>query len=307
MSQSFELTVLGTGSATPTLRRNPSAQVLNVQDKLYLIDCGEGTQLALRKNKIKFQRIEHIFISHLHGDHYLGLQGLLSTFGLLGRTKEIHIYSPIGLQEITDLQFKISATYTAFPIHFHTINTKEKECILENDHLNVYAFPLKHRVECYGFLFEEKEKLRHIKGKLTKELKVPHFAFNQLKQGVDYKDEQTGEVFYSNILTIAPDPSYSFAYCSDTAFLPKLEEIVKGVDLLYHETTFMQKDIGLAVKTQHSTCIEAATIAKNADVKMLLMGHYSSRYDNLELMLNECKSVFENTQLCDDGDVIKLS
>ena len=307
MSQTFELTVLGTGSATPTLRRNPSAQVLNVREKLYLIDCGEGTQLALRKNKIKFQRIEHIFISHLHGDHYLGLQGLLSTFGLLGRTKDIHIYSPIGLQEITDLQFKLSSTYSAFPIHFHTIKTKEKECIVENDQLKVYAFPLKHRVECYGFLFEEKKKLRHINGKMAKELNVPHFAFNLLKQGLDYKDELSGEIFYSDILTKAADPSYSYAYCSDTAFLPKLEETIKGVDLLYHETTFMEKDIGLAVKTQHSTCIEAATIAKNAGATKLLMGHYSSRYDNLDLMLKECKSVFENTQLCDDGDVIKLS
>lgn len=307
MSQTFELTVLGTGSATPTLRRNPSAQVLNVQDKLYLIDCGEGTQLALRKNKIKFQRIEHIFISHLHGDHYLGLQGLLSTFGLLGREKEIHIHSPIGLQEITDLQFKISSTYTAFPIHFHTIKTKEKVCILENDHLKVFTFPLKHRVECYGFLFEEKEKLRHINGKMCKELKVPHFAFNQLKKGIDYIDSETTEVYSSDKLTVPASPSYSFAYCSDTAYLPKLGEIVKEVDLLYHETTFMQKDIGLAVKTQHSTCIEAATIAKNAGAKKLLMGHYSSRYDNLSLMLDECKSVFENTQLSDDGDIIKLS
>jgi len=307
MSKTFELTVLGTGSATPTLRRNPSAQVLNVRDKRYLIDCGEGTQLALRKNKVKFQQIEQVFISHLHGDHYLGLQGLLSTFSLLGRTKEIHIYSPKGLQELSEMQFQISASKALFPIHFHVISSKEPITILENEHLTVTAFPLKHRVECYGFLFKEKEKPRHINGPLAKDLKVPHFAFSQLKEGKDFTDPTNGKTYTSEKFTFPPDPSFSYAYCSDTAYLPEIIATIKGCDLLYHETTFMQKDAALAKKTQHSTCIEAATIAKEAGVKKLLMGHYSSRYDDLNLLLAECKSVFPNTHLSDDGDVIKLS
>lgn len=307
MSLSIELTVLGTGSATPTLRRNPSAQVLNVSDKLYLIDCGEGTQIALRKNKIKFQRIEHILISHLHGDHYLGLQGLLSTFGLLGREKELHIYSPPGLEEITKLQFKLSRSKALYPLHFHAISIDKPTLIVENDQLTISAFPLKHRVPTLGFLFREKEKLRHINGHLAKELNIPHFAFNQLKKGLDCKNPENGEVYSFEKLTFPADPSYSYAYCSDTDYMPELAEVVKNVDLLYHETTFMQKDVELARKTKHSTCFEAASVAKEANVKKLLMGHYSSRYNNNELMLEECKKVFENTILTDDGDVIKFS
>ena len=307
MSLSFELTILGSGSATPTLRRNPSAQVLNVSDKLYLIDCGEGTQIALRKNKIKFQRIEHIFISHLHGDHYLGLQGLLWTFGLLGREKELHIYSPPGLEEISKLQYKLSRSKALFPLHFHSISIDKPTLLVENSQLSISAFPLKHRVPTLGFLFKEKEKLRHINGRLVKELNIPHFAFNQLKKGLDYINPESGEVYSFEKLTLPADPSYSYAYCSDTDYMPELADIVKNVDLLYHETTFMQKDVELARKTEHSTCFEAASLAKEANVKKLLMGHYSSRYDDVELMLAECKKVFENTILTDDGDIIKLS
>ena len=307
MSQSFELTVLGTGSATPTLQRNPSAQILKVREKLYLIDCGEGTQLALRKNKIKFQRIERVFISHLHGDHYLGLQGLLSTLSLLGRTKEIHIYAPKGLEELTELQFEVSRSICAFPIHFHTLSGTESMEIFENDDIIVSSFPLKHRIESFGFLFKEKKKQRHINGRLAKEQNVPHYAFSTLKKGQDFVDPNTNKIYTSEEFTLPASPSYSFAYCSDTAYLPNLVDIIKGCDLLYHETTFLEKDKVLAEKTQHSTCVEAANIAKAAKVKQLLMGHYSSRYDDLQVLLNECKSIFENTHLCKDGDVIKLS
>jgi ribonuclease Z len=307
MSQGFELTVLGTGSATPTLRRNPSAQVLNVRNHLYLIDCAEGTQIALRKNKIKFQQIEHVFISHLHGDHYLGLQGLLSTFSLLGRTKELHIYSPTGLKEIIELHFRISQSPSSFIIHFHEIDKMNDSLLLENEHLKVHALSLKHRVPTFGFLFQEKEKSRHINGPLVKELKIPYYAFEQLKRGEDFINKETAEVYSFEKLTFPADPSYSYAYCSDTAYLPELSEQIKEVDILYHETTFMQKDEALAKKTFHSTCIEAALIAKKANAKMLLMGHYSSRYPDEESMLNECKSVFENSHFTQDGDVIKLS
>jgi ribonuclease Z len=307
MSQGFELIVLGTGSATPTLRRNPSAQVLKVRDKLYLIDCGEGTQLAIRKNKIKFQRIDHVFISHLHGDHYLGLQGLLSTMSLLGRSNEIHIYAPKGLQELIELHFKIAESQCAFPIHFHTLSDSTPQLILENDHLSVTSFGLKHRIESIGFLFKEKKKQRHLNGPLAKENKVPHYAFATLKSGKDYLDKERNIIFPYEKFTFPADPSFSYAYCSDSAYLPSIIHIIKGSDLLYHETTFLDKDKELAEKTQHSTCIEAAMIAKEAKVGKLLMGHYSSRYEDLNVLLEECKSLFENTHLTQDGDVIKLS
>lgn len=306
MSQRFELTILGSGSASPTSKRNPSSQVLNIGDKLYLIDCGEGTQVALRKNKIKFQRIEHIFISHLHGDHYLGMQGLLSTFSLLGRSKDLHIYSPKGLKEICELQFKISRSYPTFFIHFHEVKTSEKSSILETDQLNVYAFPLKHRIETYGFLFKEKKKPLHINGSVAKAYNIPHYAFDKLKQGEDFVDPETNERIANKELTLAAGKSYSYAYCSDTAFLPGLSEIVKNVDLLYHETTFMEKDVKLAKKTHHSTCKEAAMIAKEANAGKLLMGHYSARYPDLDLMKEECQSIFPESYLSQDGDVIKV-
>ncbi len=307
MSLTFELTILGTGSATPTLRRNPSAQVLNVREKLYLIDCGEGTQIALRKNKIKFQSIECVFISHLHGDHYLGLQGLLSTFGLLGRQKELHIYSPPGLEKITQLQFELSGSKATYPIHFHELTMDVHENIVENDHLNITAFPLKHRVPTYGFLFKEKKKLRHINGRVTKELSIPHYAFDKLKKGEDFIHPESGELFSYKALTLPADPSFSYAYCSDTAYMQKLKSIIKGVDLLYHESTFLHKDVILARKTKHSTAQQAATLAKEAEVKKLLLGHYSSRYPSLKLLLEEAKSIFDNTILTDDGDVFSLS
>lgn len=307
MSLSFELTILGTGSATPTLKRNPSAQVLNVRDKLYLIDCAEGTQIALRKNKIKFQRIENIFISHLHGDHYLGLQGLISTFSLLGRKKDLHIYSPPGLEKLTELQFEISGSFKTYPIHFHELTSNKSEIILQNDQLVITAFPLKHRVPTYGFLFEEKKKLRHINGRVTKELSIPHYAFDTLKKGKDFIHPDSGELFSYKNLTLPADPSYSYAYCSDTAYLPELADIVKGVDLLYHESTFLHKDVKLAKKTMHTTSKEAATLACDAGVKKLLLGHYSSRYPNLELLLDEAKKIFENSILTRDGDHFTLS
>ena len=307
MSPSFELTILGTGSATPTLRRNPSAQVLNVRDKLFLIDCGEGTQIALRKNKIKFQRIETIFISHLHGDHYLGLQGLISTFSLLGRNKELHIYSPPGLEKLTELQFELSGSKSCYPIYFHELTKASIETIFENDHLTVQAFPLKHRVPTYGFLFKEKKKLRHINGRVTKDLSIPHYAFVKLKKGEDFIHPDSGELFPYKELTLAADPSYSYAYCSDTAYFTALASIVKGVDLLYHESTFLHKDAKLAKKTMHSTAKQAATLAKKAEVKKLLLGHYSSRYPAIELLLDEAKLVFDNSILTNDGDNYRLS
>lgn len=306
MSKSFELRILGTGSATPTLKRNPSAQLLNVRDHYYLIDCAEGSQISLRKYKVRFQRIEHVFISHLHGDHYLGLAGLLSTFSLLGRSKELHIYSPPGLKEVIDLHFSVSQSQSNFPIHFHEIPAVKNNLLLENDKLRVYSYPLQHRIPTFAFLFKEKIKARHINGPLAKEYKVPYYLFEQLKRGEDAINKENGEVYSYKKFTFDADPSYSYAYCSDTLYMPELSDWLQDVDLLYHETTFMQKDEDLAKKTFHSTCLQAAMIAKNAHAKKLLMGHYSSRYEDEGAMLAECKLEFENSHFSRDGDFFKL-
>jgi ribonuclease Z len=306
LNKKFELIILGSGSATPTLNRNPASQILNVQDQLLLIDCGEGTQIALRKNKIKFQRINQIFISHLHGDHYLGLPGLLSTFSLLGRNKALEIYGPSELEKIINLHFSVSGTMPNFPINFHAIKTNNKKLIFENKTINIWAFPLKHRIETYGFLFEEKPKLRHIDGEAVKKLTIPHYQYNKLKQGADFIIDKTGEIIPNEKLTLPASPSYKYAYCSDTAYSPKIVKWIEGANILFHETTFMEKDRELAHKTYHSTTIEAAEIAKQAHVEKLIIGHYSARYMNPEQLVEECKTVFDSTEGAIDNQVFSI-
>jgi len=306
LSKKFELTILGSGSATPTLNRNPASQILNVQNHLVLIDCGEATQLALRKNKIKFQRINQIFISHLHGDHYLGLPGLLSTFSLLGRTNPLDIFGPADLEKIINLHFSVSGRIPDYPIRFYQVKTNNKKLIFENKIMLVWAFPLKHRIETYGFLFEEKPKLRHINSDAMRKYSIPHYKYNALKQGADYTIEKTKEIIPNEKLTHSASPSFKYAYCSDTAFFPKITGWIENADCLFHETTFMEKDRELAKKTFHSTTIEAAEIAKQAKVGQLIIGHYSARYLNLELLVEECKSIFENTDAATDGKVFSI-
>ena len=306
MNNTFELTILGSGSATPTLNRNPAAQLLNIQDQLFLIDCGEGTQIALRKNKIKFQRINQIFISHMHGDHYLGLPGLLSTFNLLGRTKTVDVFGPEGLEKLINLNFELSGTPLNYSIDFHTIDTDTKSLIYENKNVLVWAFPLKHRIETYGFLFEEKPKLRHINSEVTKKFSVPHFKYLELKKGADFIIESTGKIIPNKELTKEATPSYKFAYCSDTAYCPQIIKWIEKADVLFHETTFMNKDLALAGKTYHSTTLQAAEIAKSAQVKKLIIGHYSARYLNSEMLVDECKTLFSNTEGAKDGMIFSL-
>ncbi len=306
MNKKFELTILGSGSATPTLNRNPAAQLLNVQDQLFLIDCGEGTQIALRKNKIKFQRINQIFISHMHGDHYLGLPGLLSTFNLLGRTKTVEVFGPDGLEKLIKLHFDLSGTPLNYSIRFHTVKINTKTLIFENKNVRAWAFPLKHRIETYGFLIEEKTKLRHIDNEVTKKFSVPHFKYMDIKKGADFILESTGEIIPNEKLTKSANPSYKFAYCSDTAYYPKLIKWIEHADLMFHETTFMDKDQALATKTFHSTTLQAAEIAKMAGVKKLIIGHFSARYLDPELLVDECKTLFNNTEGAIDGKVFSL-
>lgn len=303
----FELTILGSSSATPTATRNPSAQVLNVCNRFFLIDCGEGAQMQMRKYKVKMQKIDAIFISHLHGDHYLGLPGLLGTLHLLGRTKELHIYSPKGLQEMIKIQHHHSDTYLNFSLIFHELNTEAAEKIYEDDAVVVETIPLNHRVPCAGFLFTEKQKERNvIKEKLT-EYKIPFSEIPNIKAGNDYRvnfdSNETGEkTILNSELTANPFPPRKYAYCSDTKYDESIIEKIKGVDLLYHEATFDKQKEERAKETYHCTAEQAARIAKKAQVKQLIIGHYSARYHDLNILLNEAKEVFENTVLAIEGE-----
>ncbi len=302
---SFKITVLGCGSASPTSYRNHTSQVVQVQDRFFLIDCGEGTQVQLRKNKIRMQKIQAIFISHLHGDHYFGLPGLLSTFHLLGRENELDVYAPSDLLNILQSLFNASNTYLSFKLNFHPLNFKSPELLYEDKRVEVHSFPLQHSIDTCGFLVKEKIKSRKINRKAIDAFEVPVYELNKIKEGASYI-RADGTIVENTKLTFDPEPSLSYAYCSDTMFYPSLCDFIKGVDLLYHEATFANDFEALAKKTKHSTAEQAALIAKKADVKMLMLGHYSARYTDLNLLLDEAKLVFENTILADDGFNISL-
>ena len=265
-----------------------------------LIDCGEATQISLRKNKIKFQKINQIFISHLHGDHYLGLPGLVSTFNLFGRTKPLDIFGPSELKAIIELHFQVSGSVLNYKINFHTIETDSKKLIFENKILSVYSIPLKHRIKTFGFVFEEKQKPRHIKSEMIKFYSIPHYEIKSIRNGKDYVDEE-GNIILNKKLTNPADPSYKFAYCSDTAYFPEILEWIKDADLLFHEATFMDKHTELAQKTLHSTTMQAADIAKQSNAKQLIIGHFSSRYIVSQELVDECKTIFNNTIEAYDG------
>lgn len=297
----FEVTVLGTSSATPTSTRNPSAQVLNVHERFFLIDCGEGTQMQMRKFKVKMQRIDTIFISHLHGDHYLGLVGLLGTLHLLGRTKQLTVYSPKGLKEIVGIQHEISDSHLNYSLEFVVLDTKKSEKIYEDDAVRVETIPLNHRVPCSGFLFTEKPKERNIIKEKLAEHKIPFSEIPNIKAGNDYT--VNGKTIPNSELTEKPPPSRKYAYCSDTKYDETILPYIKGVDLLYHEATFDKQKEERAKETNHCTAEQAARIAKKAQVKQLLIGHYSARYNDLNVLLDEAKEVFNNTILAVEGEV----
>jgi ribonuclease Z len=301
----FEVTILGCGSATPTVRHSPSAQLVNCEEQFYLVDCGEGTQLQLRRFRLKFQRINHIFISHLHGDHYFGLPGLLSTLHLLGRTKPVHIYAHPDLAEAVALELKISQSRLRFPLHWHALEYDGMHSILENEHLEVLSFPLSHRIPTCGFIFREKPKQRNMIPERIVEFKIPVARIRQIKAGSDYTLPD-GKVIPNAELTTAPDTPKSFAYCSDTAFREATAAFVKGVDLLYHESTFLAEDLKRAKETYHSTASQAAQVAALAGVGRLVLGHYSARYRNIDRFLDEAKEVFPNAMLGEEGLTIPV-
>ena len=296
----FKVNILGCGSATPTLRRNPTAQVVNLLERHFLIDCAEGTQLQMRKYGIKFQKINHIFISHLHGDHYLGLIGFLSTLHLLGRTKELHVFGPEALKEIIFSQLKASQSFLSYHIEFHSLTAKVSELIYEDDKVSVSTIPLKHRIYCNGFLIQEKQHEHRINLAAVTQHQIPIAWYHRLKKGEDYvSDNKTIPVAE---LTFPPYPSRSYAYCSDTAYLEAIIPLIKGADLLYHEATFLSEHKKRAHQTQHSTIEEACIIAKKSEVKKLIVGHYSARYKSTAPFLEEALPIFENTTTVEDGD-----
>ena len=296
----FDITILGCGAATPTTKHNPTAQVVNVHDKLFLIDCGEGTQIQLRKFKIKFQRINHIFISHLHGDHYLGLVGLISSFHLLGRKSELHVYGPADLKTLIDINLKLSDTYLNFPIEFHPTHPKEQQLLFEDNTLTVESLPLKHRIECTGFLFREKPFPLRLRKEKIREYKLQPSQIIKLKKGEDAPLEN-GSVVTAEEACWPQIKSRAYAYCSDTAYKEDLIDRVKEVDLLYHESTFFDSEIERAKVTFHSTAKQAAEVAKKAQAIQLLLGHYSSRYKEEESFKLEAQEIFSNVLLADEG------
>ena len=303
---SYELTILGCSSAIPSVEKNPTAQLLNANERFFLIDCAEGTQVQLRKYKFKFQKISRIFISHLHGDHYFGLIGLLSSMHLLGREKELHIYAHAKLKQIIDVQLEASNTELCYPLFFHVITPEADEVLFEDKKIRISTFPLSHGIDCNGFLFEEKRSLRKIISEKVKEYNIPIDNLKSIKNGENFTSED-GSVVSNNELTIENKKASSYAYCSDTKYCESIIEKVKGVSLLYHEATFMNDRKNRAQETNHSTTIDAATIAKLAKVNYLLIGHFSQRYRDDSLLLEESQSVFKNTMIAKQGQTINFS
>ena len=296
----MKLTILGCYAATPRTLSNPTSQVLEIKNKVFLIDCAEGTQVQLRKSKVKFSKISHIFISHLHGDHFYGLVGLISTFMLLNRENDLHVYGPKGIKEIILLQLKYSGSYTAYNLYFHELESTESVTIFEDDDVAVKTIPLQHRIYTNGYLFEEKNTQRKPNIENIEAYNIDKVYYNKIKNGGDITLEN-GTIVPNSELSFPPAPNKSYAFCSDTIYNENIIPIIESVDALYHESTFLETELHLAEKTMHSTAIQAATIAKKANVKKLILGHFSTRYGNIELFKEQAQTVFQNSDIADDG------
>ena len=296
----MQLTILGCNAATPRKNAQTTAQLLEINGQMVLIDCGEGTQIQLRKLGIKFARIQHIFISHLHGDHFYGLIGLISTFRLLGRTADLHVYGPKGIKEVITLQLKLAKSWTDYNLFFHELEEEVATLILDHEKFTVETLPLDHRVYTNGYLFREKEGKRKINSAAVANYGVDVADMENLKQGKDIQ-LPNGDWVENQLLTLDPAPPKSYAFCSDTAYKPDLAELVQGVSCLYHEATFLDSHQDLAVKTKHSTAEEAAQIAAKAEVGQLILGHFSSRYPDLNAFIEQAQRHFQNVHLAEDG------
>lgn len=294
----FGVTILGNNSALPAYDRHPTAQVVSIQDHSIMIDCGEATQIQMSRYKVKRSKINHIFISHLHGDHYFGLIGLITSMGLLGRTNELSIFSPPGLKEIIDMQLAIAGSRIPYPLHFHTISSA---CMLVETHkFKVSCFPTQHRIPCYGFTISENKAPRKINKEKVIAADVPFSFYDELKKGFDY-ETKTGEVIKNETITDPASPNKKYVYTADTIFDMNLVAQAKDANLLYHEATYLQDQTQKAAERFHATTTQAATIAKEAGVKRLLIGHFSSKYESIEPHVQEARAVFANTDLALEG------
>ena len=303
--EKFEVHILGCGSALPTTRHLATSQVINIREKLFMIDCGEGAQVQLRKSRLKFSRLNHIFISHLHGDHCFGLMGLISTFGMLERTANLHIHCHADLQRILEPQIEFFCKGMPYNVVFELFNPGEQAVIYDDRSVSVETIPLRHRVPCCGFLFREKPTPNHIRRDMIDFYQIPTYLINRIKNGEDYVLEN-GTVIPNERLTIPSDSPRSYAYCSDTCYLPRICEQIKGCDLLFPEATFAAADAKRAKETFHTTAPQAAEIAKAAQVKKLVIGHYSARYEDESILLKEASEVFPQTILAQENLRIEL-
>jgi ribonuclease Z len=304
---SIKLTILGCHSASPRQNAFPTSQFLEIKERSFLIDCGEGTQTLLRKHKVQFAKIKHIFISHLHGDHFYGLIGLVSTFGLHGRENDLHIYGPKGIKEVITLQIKLAKSWTKYKLYFHELNSKESELIFDDKNVEVYTIPLDHRIYTNGFLFKEKKGERKLNmDAIQQNSEIEICDYHHLKKGKDFVSEDGKTTIQNKKLTFDAPTPLSYAFCSDTAYKPSIIPLIKNVDLLYHEATFLEDKKELTEKTKHSTAKEAASIALRAEVKHLILGHYSSRYDDLNNFKEEAQTIFKNVSLAKSGEIFEL-
>ncbi|MDA3816735.1 MAG: ribonuclease Z [Prolixibacteraceae bacterium] len=301
----FELTILGTGSALPTSKRYHTAHVLKVRERFFLIDCGEGAQIQMRKYGVKISRINHIFISHLHGDHYFGLIGLLTSYTLLGRTNDLHIHAHSDLPNILESQLKYMGDDVPYKIIWHPLNFKKTQTILEDDVIKVTSFPLNHRMACCGFKFEEQPLELNIVKEKIEEYNIPVRSIYRIKKGEDFI-KPDGSIVQNKELTFRQFRQRKYAFCTDTAYIPDLHKQIEGVDLLYHEATFDKSMEDKAEATYHSTARQAGLVAHASHVKKLLIGHFSSRYKNVDSLVNEARAEFKNTEAANEGMIVKI-
>lgn len=303
--EKFEVVILGCGCALPTSRHFNAAQVVNLRNKLFLIDCGEGTQIQFRRNKLNFNKLGHIFISHLHGDHFFGLMGLISTFNLLGRTAQLYVHAPAPLRNILQPQIDYFCQEMNYEVILDEIDSTKHQLIYEDRSVEVWSLPLNHRVPCCGFFFKEKPLKKHIIADKIKQYNIPIYAINSIKDSKDYTLPD-GTIIPNDQLTTPADPTRSYAYCSDTRYLPQLAEYLQDVDILFHEATFGEDKKNLAFATYHSTAAQAATLAKECHAKKLFIGHYSARYDDENILLNEAREIFPETFLTKEDEIIQI-
>ena len=296
----MKITVLGCYAATPRAFNNPTSQVLEMRNRSFLIDCGEGTQVQLRKKKIKFSKINHVFISHLHGDHSFGLIGVITTFAMLGRETDLHIYGPKGIKELVLTQLRLSGSFTTYKLYFHELDSDKSQIIFEDKKLIIKTIPLKHRVYTNGYLFEEKPKERKLNKEKAEQLGIDKCYYQNIKNGKDILLD-SGQLIPNVELTTDPEPPKSYAFCSDTIYNEDIVSIIRGVDVLYHESTFLEKDAQYTQRTMHCTAKQAATIALKANAKNLILGHYSTRYGDIEAFKQEAQEIFHEVHLADDG------